>query len=84
VEILEDLTYKMGKRVFGMVFLATCRQSVEASKRVDANGMDCWSRLSLSEKFYQLEFQTDNVHRLPSNGCDNTDAHGIGMVLSLE
>jgi hydroxypyruvate isomerase len=68
-----------GKKEFLDVFLATCRQSVEASKRVDAK----WATVvpGFFDRNLPMGIQTGNVIDALRRGSEILEPHGLTMVL---
>jgi hydroxypyruvate isomerase len=68
-----------GKKEFLDVFLATCRQSVEAAKRVDAKWMTVVP--GFFERNLPIGIQTGNVIDALRMGAAILEPHGLTMVL---
>jgi hydroxypyruvate isomerase len=68
-----------GKKEFLDVFLATCRQSVEAAKRVDAKWMTVVP--GFFERNLPIGIQTGNVIDALRKGAEILEPHGLTMVL---
>jgi hydroxypyruvate isomerase len=68
-----------GKKEFLDVFLATCRQSVEAAKRVDAK----WATVvpGFFDRNLPMGIQTGNVIDALRRGSEILEPHGLTMVL---
>jgi hydroxypyruvate isomerase len=68
-----------GKKEFLDVFLATCRQSVETAKRVDAKWMTVVP--GFFERNLPIGIQTGNVIEALRKGAEIFEPHGMTMVL---